>query len=364
MNNSEKPKTSASAAVDYISSGIVSGKFQSGSRLPPVRELAKLVGVSNYPIQAAIAQLSKEGVVEAVRGSGVYVAKDALYKLLGSSAMQNSKKKIAVLSAFYAFEGSLAVEHGATVLGFLRECSESSLRPLLISPFMNLENSNLVVEEIKDGSFDAVLWLYPPNKHFASIKALSKADIPIVITSHEPLDLDFPTVEENIYAVSRKVKEYLKTNGCRKIIYFVLPNAKMSMEGISTVYQNDFIIEEVKVPYSGDYYRKQLRDYLTAKETDSSVFIPNNRDLRAFFSDCPEELVALLSRHKVVISTDESVYDNLLPLLERVDALVILHRFQSIGKLAAQKLSVVLSGKLEKTTTLVPLEVIEHKNAR
>ena len=67
-------------------------------------------------------------------------------------------------------------------------------------------------------------------------------------------------------------------------------------------------------------------------------------------------------RHKVVISTDESVYNGLLPLYKRINALVVLHRFQSIGKLAIQKLSVVIDGKLENTTTLVPLELIDSFN--
>jgi hypothetical protein len=334
----------------------MSGQFLSGNRLPPARELAKRIGVSKYPVQAAIAQLNSQGIVNSVRGSGVYIVKDAYAKITGDFSV---KKNVAILSMFCLYDGGIAVEHGSTAMGLLKECEDVSIRPFPFSPFVDLSNSKAVVKEIQDSHFDGVLWFYPTKKHLSSVQAIAKAGIPIVVTSHSSFELALPAVEENVFSMAKKVKKHLKKSGCEKIVYFLFPTFDVLMENVSLVYNDEFEIETVHITYSGDYYRKKLFDTLTSFEPGCAVFLSNNRDLRAFYSDSPDELVELLDRHKVVISTDESVYAGLMPLYKRINPIVILHRFQTIGKLAAQKLSVVLDGKLENTTTLVPLELID-----
>jgi DNA-binding transcriptional regulator YhcF (GntR family) len=358
MEKTEKSQTMTLQVVDFVKSNIISGEFASGSRLPPVRELAKRIGVSSYPVQAAIARLNKQGVVNSVRGSGVYVTKEALVKLIGDYPLKKRKKNVAVLSMFHYYDGGVAIEHGSTAKGLLEECENVSIRPTLISPFVKLDDPQSLVDELKEGGFDGVLWLYPAEEYIESVKALVKAGIPVVVTSHEPFGLNVPVIEENIYVMSQKVKAYLKGYGCKKLIYFVYPYLDAFMNGASPLYRDSFDTEIVQLPYGGDFYRKKLSESLLSYESGCGVFIANNRDLRAFFSDSPDELAELFSRHKIVITTDESVYSNLKPLLEKIKALVVLRRFHSIGKLAIQKLSVVLDGKLENTTTLMPLELI------
>ncbi|MFI4910147.1 MAG: GntR family transcriptional regulator [Sedimentisphaeraceae bacterium JB056] len=364
MAKEQKTQTVTYQVVEFIKSNIISGEFTSGNRLPPVRQLAKMVGVSSYPVQSAIAQLSKQGIVDSVRGSGVYVSKDALVKLIGDYPVKKRKKNVAVLSMFHLYDGGVAIEHGSTAKGLLEECEKVSIRPSLISPFVHLDDPQLLVKELKEGEYDGVLWLYPDKKYINSVKAIVKAKIPVVVTSHEPFELNIPVIEENIYVMAEKVKTYLRDSGCKKLIYFVYPYRDAFMNGISQLYHDSFDIETVQLPYGGDFYRKKLIESLLSYEPGCGVFITNNRDLRAFYSDSPDELSRLLGRHNFVITTDESVYDNLMPLLGENKALVVLRRFHSIGKLAAQKLSVVLDGKLENTTTLVPLELFDIGNEK
>jgi DNA-binding transcriptional regulator YhcF (GntR family) len=359
MAKEQKTQTVTHQVIEFIKSNIISGEFTSGNRLPPVRQLAKMVGVSSYPVQAAIAQLGKQGIVDSVRGSGVYVSKDALVKLIGDYPVRRRKKNVAVLSMFHLYEGGVAIEHGSTAKGLLEECENVSIRPSLISPFAHLDDPQLLVNELKDGEYDGVLWLYPDKRYINSVKAIVKAKIPVVVTSHEPFDLNVPVVEENIYVMTEKVKSNLRGLDCKKLIYFVYPYRDAFMNGVSQLYHDSFDIKIVELPYGGDFYRKKLNEILLSYEPGCGVFITNNRDLRAFYSDSPNELSVLLNRHNFVITTDESVYSNLMPVLEKNKALVVLRRFHSIGKLAIQKLSVVLDGKLENTTTLVPLELID-----
>lgn len=67
--------------VEKIESSINSGKYPSGSRLPPERELAEKFGVSRPTIREAIIALEVRGKVEVKTGSGVYVLDSATTSL-------------------------------------------------------------------------------------------------------------------------------------------------------------------------------------------------------------------------------------------------------------------------------------------
>jgi DNA-binding FadR family transcriptional regulator len=60
-----------------ISTLIDGGEFPVGSRLPPERELAKLLGVSRTSVREAILALKIEGRVEVRVGTGIFVAAPA-----------------------------------------------------------------------------------------------------------------------------------------------------------------------------------------------------------------------------------------------------------------------------------------------
>jgi len=59
--------------ADQIATLIEKGEYGSGSRLPPERDLAKLLGVSRPSVREALIALEVQGYVEVRVGSGVYV---------------------------------------------------------------------------------------------------------------------------------------------------------------------------------------------------------------------------------------------------------------------------------------------------
>ena len=72
--NRRKPAVAAKLVVAYVRQLIESGEFKAGDKLPPERELARLVGVSRPSVRAGLQSLATVGVVESRRGAGTYVA--------------------------------------------------------------------------------------------------------------------------------------------------------------------------------------------------------------------------------------------------------------------------------------------------
>lgn len=60
--------------VDEIRTAIVDGKFKTGDKLPPERELATMFGVSRTSIREAVKILATYGQIKSVQGGGLYVA--------------------------------------------------------------------------------------------------------------------------------------------------------------------------------------------------------------------------------------------------------------------------------------------------
>jgi GntR family transcriptional regulator len=60
--------------IDHITSGIASGVYLPGDKLPTIAQLAEKVGVSQTAVKTALLVLNKEGVVIGRQGKGSYVA--------------------------------------------------------------------------------------------------------------------------------------------------------------------------------------------------------------------------------------------------------------------------------------------------
>jgi GntR family transcriptional repressor for pyruvate dehydrogenase complex len=64
----------AKMVVAHVRSLIESGQFKAGEKLPPERELARVVGVSRASVRTGLRSLATVGVVDARRGAGTFVA--------------------------------------------------------------------------------------------------------------------------------------------------------------------------------------------------------------------------------------------------------------------------------------------------
>ena len=121
--NSEKNGTTAEEVSARLRNMIRSGELKSGDRLPPERDLAKLLGVSRPTLRAGIRSLSTVGVLQSRQGAGTFVAVRSDSPTLDSSPLE-------MLSALHGFtsdemfEARLALEMSIAGLAAERADSE------------------------------------------------------------------------------------------------------------------------------------------------------------------------------------------------------------------------------------------------
>src|SRR5215204_3587376 len=85
---SEKNGTTAEEVVTRLREMIQSGDLAAGDRLPPERDLAKLLGVSRPTLRAGIRSLTTVGILQSKQGAGTFVAEVEESPTLDTSALR------------------------------------------------------------------------------------------------------------------------------------------------------------------------------------------------------------------------------------------------------------------------------------
>lgn len=121
--NSEKNGTTAEEVVVRLRDMIHSGELSSGDRLPPERNLAKLLGVSRPTLRAGIRSLATVGILQSRQGAGTFVAERDESPTLDGSPL----RMLSALHGFTSdemFEARLALEMSIAGLAAERATSE------------------------------------------------------------------------------------------------------------------------------------------------------------------------------------------------------------------------------------------------
>jgi GntR family transcriptional regulator, transcriptional repressor for pyruvate dehydrogenase complex len=121
--NSEKNGTTAEEVVVRLRDMIHNGELAPGDRLPPERDLAKLLGVSRPTLRAGIRSLATVGILQSRQGAGTFVAQRDESPTLDSSPL----RMLSALHGFTSdemFEARLALEMSIAGMAAERATSE------------------------------------------------------------------------------------------------------------------------------------------------------------------------------------------------------------------------------------------------
>jgi len=133
--------TSAEEVAARLREMIHSGELSAGDRLPPERDLAKLLGVSRPTLRAGIRSLSAVGILQSRQGAGTFVAAAEESPTLDSSPL----RMLSALHGFTSdemFEARLALEMSIAGLAARRATSEqmTQLAEEIAGMYASLDN--------------------------------------------------------------------------------------------------------------------------------------------------------------------------------------------------------------------------------
>jgi GntR family transcriptional repressor for pyruvate dehydrogenase complex len=121
--NSERNGTTAEEVVVRLRDMIHDGELSPGDRLPPERDLAKLLGVSRPTLRAGIRSLATVGILQSRQGAGTFVAERDESPTLDGSPL----RMLSALHGFTSdemFEARLALEMSVAAMAAERATSE------------------------------------------------------------------------------------------------------------------------------------------------------------------------------------------------------------------------------------------------
>jgi GntR family transcriptional repressor for pyruvate dehydrogenase complex len=121
--NSEKSGSTAEEVVTRLREMIQRGELNLGDRLPPERDLAKMLGVSRPTLRAGIRSLATVGILQSRQGAGTFVAEAEESPTLDS----NPLRMMAALHGFTSdemFEARLSLEMSIAAFAAERATSE------------------------------------------------------------------------------------------------------------------------------------------------------------------------------------------------------------------------------------------------
>lgn len=121
--DSEKNGTTAEEVVTRLREMIHRGEISAGDKLPPERDLAKLLGVSRPTLRAGIRSLTTVGILQSRQGAGTFVAEAGESPTLDGSPL----RMMAALHGFTSdemFEARLSLEMSIAALAAERVSSE------------------------------------------------------------------------------------------------------------------------------------------------------------------------------------------------------------------------------------------------
>ena len=185
---------------------VLSGRFSSGTYLPPVRELAKELEIPKSTVHNILSMLQQEGLVQIQpRRRGVLV--------LDSSARKKVLKRIYVRASDFGYFG--ASPESSRMLAGLCAAAEKRYMEILITFADSLKFIDEMLELYRNGTIQGVVYMECGDPEL--IKPLEDANIPYIVMDDDPTGIDCVKCVQNFREIARQAVYYLHRAGHKKI---------------------------------------------------------------------------------------------------------------------------------------------------
>ncbi|HBG28842.1 MAG: hypothetical protein A2Y10_03670 [Planctomycetes bacterium GWF2_41_51] len=275
-----------------ISEDLKNNNYSIGTKLQPIRSLAKKFNVSYLTAQKAIKALQLQGTLEARPGDGLYVVgkpvsltDNVLEFISKNDSSKNTVERkrrdtycIGVVMPFWlSTYGSTAIYE--IVNGLVSEGDKLNWPIELIHNSGNESELPEFLEKIKRRNFSGIVWLQPFLSHKMNLMRLADFGYDVVITGRNFKDLPIKSILFDHQDMAKKIADHFAEINAKKIVMFTGP-----IEGFITDPYSVEIVNALKSEFEkrgGTLPNEHICQAFLSNKHDLIIedFIKNNSDM-------------------------------------------------------------------------------------
>jgi DNA-binding transcriptional regulator YhcF (GntR family) len=188
--------------ADRLRDDLVRQGLAPGTRLQPLRELARAYEVSYVTAHRAVQLLQQTGLLEARAGDGIYLV--SAPRAPETIQRESATRTIGVVQPFWVSDfGAAAIQR--VIRGLLEPCDTRQWRVELIYSSREEEAHPDFVSKILDRGVNGVAWLRPLMPHRMNLMRLADRGVDVVTCGRRMKDLPIANVSEDYEDIARKV---------------------------------------------------------------------------------------------------------------------------------------------------------------
>jgi len=275
--------------------GIISGTSSTpGSKLPSIRRLSELTGLSRGEVCQALTTLRIEGLVEQRRGSGTYVSAGI------SSQMHTKLSQIGVILPVWDPTAS-HYEVGGILRGISERCSRARYRLEIVHGDGDSQRDYSFADELTKLGLHGLIWIQPSYDVPLSLPRILEKGLPLVLVGRGYPSLPIERVGWDERELATQIGDWMLRHGRKHLICMVGPR-----DDVTTARQ----IEALRAAFKARGLSLPDEQILTARmghvEHLFSIdlnkcavdFLESNRGFDAVYSHYPDRLGQLLRLHE------------------------------------------------------------------
>ncbi len=336
-------KVQGSSLIDgtyrKIAQELESSNYSIGTKLQPIRSLAKKFNVSYLTAQKAIKALQLQGALEAKPGDGLYVVgkpkplEESVLEFINKKDISRPKNgcrasdtfSVGVVMPFWlSSRGSGAIYE--IVKGIVSESDKFHWPIELIHNSGNESELPAFVDKVHRRNFNGIAWLQPPPWHKMNLMRLIDRGYDVVVTGRKFKDIPAEYVQFDHKDMAKKIADFFFDEvNAKKICVFTGP-----IDG--------FIVD----PYSVD-----IVDALREEFKKRGRELPYENICQAFLSQRHDLIVEDFIKKNLDLDGIICLHELLTPDIENMDRLNILNRKNKIPLIDVSGIFNVSSHQME-----------------
>jgi len=208
----------AERVLDRLLRELVGGTWSPGSVLPPRRQLCEMVGVSQRPMQEALAEASRQGLIVLAQRRPTLSASDAAERaraLLAQRAARPAARRVALLVPDHRFPLSPGEYWHQVVVALTREAARRDILAEAVSwPYME---QLTFAEQLSMRGFGAAVALATPENRLLSLREMARRQFPVLLHNRRVSWLNVPSLIRDDFAAMQRIGQLFAAQGHRNL---------------------------------------------------------------------------------------------------------------------------------------------------